>query len=402
MWRRFGDVAFAVLVVVVVTFEAIPLAFLTWLLLGRLVGSAGGPPLVAVLLGALASAALALVTITVYLLAYQHVSERRAAERARRRREWVGRWLRVLYAFEPPPEAPLDRDAVDALLDVRDTLRGAEADRVTTLLANAGVVAVLERRARSGRTPSRLEALNALARSRIASTMPTLLAAVGDPQRVVQVAAARAAARTLATIDEPSAREEAASDLIDVVARRNLPFGVQEEMLLLADDAAPSLVGALLGREDPPVSSLRAALDAVARLQLLVFGEEVVRHLGHDDPEVRAAALRAAARTGLLPPSAHAAVLAALEDPVEFVRIHATAAARLLPRERALGELWERLGDRSWWVRRQAAESLAAMGRAGLDQLGRAASAHPDRYARDMAAQALRDRLVEVVEAVSG
>jgi len=400
MWRRFGDVAFAAVVAVVVTLEAVPLAFLTWTLLGRLVGASGGPPVGAVLLGAVTSLGVGLVMLTVYLLAYQYVSERRAAERAERRRAWVERWLRVLYGSAPEPAAAPGRDAVEALLDVRETLRGADAARVMALLARYGVGAELERRVLNGGTSSRLEALDALARSRIPEAMPTLIFAIGDPERVVQVAAVRAAARTLAAIEDPGERERLAERVVRALGRSRLPFGVREEVLLLADDAAPSLVGAVLGDEATSSSSLRAALDAVARLQLLVFADQVVGCLDHEDPEVRAAALRAAARTGLLPPHAHASVLAALEDPVEFIRIHATAAARLLPRERALVALWERLGDPSWWVRRQASESLAALGPAGLAELGRAAETHPDRYGRDMAAQALRDHVVELVEAV--
>jgi len=399
VWRRFGDVAFATLVAVAVTLEAIPLAYLTWVLLGRFVGSSGGPRPEVVLLGAIASAALGLVMITVYLLAYQHVSERRVAMLAERRRHWVVRWLEVLYRSESPPDAPLGRDALEALLDVRETVRGTEADRVTELLTRYGVGPALEREARSGRVSSRLDGL---ARARMPDAIHTLVAAIEDPERAVRVAAARAAARTLAAIEDPPARERAARTVVDALERRPLPFGVVEEMLLLADEGAPSLVGSLLLRESAPVSSLRAALDAVGRLQLLEFAEESVRFLDHIDPEVRAAALRAVARTGLLPPAAHASVLVALEDEVEFIRIHATSAARLLPRERAFAALWERLGDSSWWVRGSAAEALAALGPAGLAELGRAAETHPDRYARDMAAQALRDRVSVLVEAVAG
>jgi HEAT repeat protein len=147
---------------------------------------------------------------------------------------------------------------------------------------------------------------------------------------------------------------------------------------------------------------LCAALDAVARLQLLVFGEESARFLDHPDPEVRAAALRAVAKVGLLPSSAYQAVLEACRDEVDFVRIHAVAAARLLPHDRATAALWDGLGDRSWWVRRSAADAMAALGPAGLGELGHAATAHPDRYARDIAAQTLRDRVPDVVQAVAG
>lgn len=402
MWRRFGDVAFATVVAVAVTLEAIPLAYLTWVLLGRLVSSNEAPRVGALMLGALASTGFALVMLTVYVLAYQHVSERRAVAHAERRRRWVVRWLDVLYGPDLEPAAPLEREAIEALLDVRDTLRGTEAARVEELLARYRVSPELERRAGSRRVSVRLEALDGLSRARAPEAMPTLVGAISDPERIVQVAAARAAARTLAAIGDPVGRDASARTVVDALDRRNLPFGVLEEVLLLADDGAPSLIAALLAREETSASSLRAALDAVGRLKLLAFAEAVVRFLPHPDTEVRAAALRAVVRTGLLPPWAHADVLAALQDDVEFIRIHAASAARLLPRDQALEALWERLGDPSWWVRRSASEAMASLGRAGLAELGRAADTHPDRYARDMAGQALRDRVSELVEAVAG
>jgi HEAT repeat protein len=95
-------------------------------------------------------------------------------------------------------------------------------------------------------------------------------------------------------------------------------------------------------------------------------------------------------------------VLEACRDEIDYVRIHAVAAARLLPRDRAAVVLWEGLGDRSWWVRRSAADAMAELGPPGLGELGRAAVEHPDRYARDIAAQTLRDRVPDVVQAVAG
>jgi HEAT repeat protein len=402
VWRRFGDVSFAFLVALAVTLEAVPLAFMTWVLLGRFVGSSSGPRLGTVLLGALASVALALIMITGYILAYQYVSDRHEEALAERRREWTARWLRVLFrSEEAPPPGPLSKGAIDALLDLKDAVRGSEADRMTSLLQRYEADVHLERGARFGRVPARLEALDGLARARIAGTLPTLIAAMGDPEPVVRVAAARASARTLARIEEPLARDHAAAEVVAAMERSRLPVGVVEEVLLLAEDAASSLIGALLLRQDAPIPSIRAALDGIARQQLITFGEETARFLDHADPEVRAAALRAIGRIGLLLSTAHSRVLEALEDDVDFVRIHAAGAARLLPGAQARAVLSKRLGDRSWWVRRAAADALGTLGPAGLGELGQAARSHPDRYARDMAAQTLRDHGPEVVAALS-
>lgn len=402
MWRRFGDLAFAIVTAVAVTVEAVPLAYLTWVLLGRMAGSSEGPRPVTVLFGAVASVAMALLMITAYLLTYQFVSGRREVILAERRRTWVARWLRVLFREEDPPSEPLGREAVGALLELRETMRGSEADRIAELLQDYDVATALEREARAGGAPSRLEALDGLARARIPSALPTLVETMEDPERVIRIGAARAAARTLATIEDPVDRDRAAAQIVAALERCRMPVGVVEEILLLSENAAVSLIGSLLLREDAPPSSLRAALDAVARLKMLVFGEESVRFLEHPDAEVRAAALRAVASVGLLPPQGRSALLTALRDEIDFVRIHAAAAARLLPREQATAVLWRALGDRSWWVRRSAGEALADLGPAGLGQLGHAAARHPDRYARDMAAQVLRDRLPSIVQAVAG
>lgn len=400
MWRRFGDLGFAALVAVVITVEAVPLVWLTWVVFGALDHRES---VLWILLGGVATAALGLAVITAYLLAYQTVSDRRAAALAEARAGWVVRWLRVLAGTEPEPAGPLGRDAVGALLELREAVRGAEADRLLELLRRYGVAPRLEDRVRGRRVARRLQALEDLARARTPEAVPTLLGAVIDPDRRVQVAASRAVARTLADVTDAAVREELAEVFAVSLIAARLPFGVIEEALLLADDAAPALVRAILARQEVPAPFVRAALDAVARLALLPFADAAVARLTDPDPEVRAAALRAVARLRALPERAREAVRAALEDAVEFVRIHATAAAALLPREEALAALWARLGDPSWWVRRAAAEALAGLGRAGLAELGYAARAHPDRYARDMAAQALRDRTERVVaEAVAG
>lgn len=400
MWRRFGDLAFAALVAGVIAVEAVPLVWLTWTVVGR-IGGAGHPATLPwLLLGTVATAGAGLVVITAYLLTLHVAGTRRAAAVAEGRARWAERWLQVLAGSDPPPP-PIPREAVEALLELRDVLRGTEAGRLLELMHGYGIGDALADRTRGHRLARRLQALEDLARARVPETMPTLIAAVVDPERRVQVAAARAAARTLAAVAEPASCAELAETLVRALRAGALPFGVVEEVLLLADEAATPMVRAILDGETTP-AFLRAALDAVGRLGLLRHAERVAGLLDHPDAEVRAAALRAMARLALLPPEARAAVQTALTDPVEFVRIHAAAAAALLPREVALPALWERLGDPSWWVRRAAADALANLGPSGLAALGRAASSHPDRYARDMAAQALRDRVEQVVEAIAG
>lgn len=392
MWRRFGDEAFAALVAIVVTAEALALGALVLLLGGRAFGVVGSLPVRGTVLAAVAIVTLGLIALTAFLLLYQGVSSRRERTLAERRSGWVGAWMDVLFLDAEPPPPPLPAAGVAALLEVREALKGVEGDRVIGLVDRYRVSDRLRGGMRASKTSARLEALEALAQARIPAALPDLVALIGDPEPVVRVAAARAGVRTLAAVPAGPDREAGAARLIDALETNDLPRGVVEEVLLLGEDAAPQLVAELLLRMDAPTASIKAGLEAAGRLQLFTFLDEVVRFVDHPDPEVRAAAFRAFRSIGYLPPEAGPAVLAGLADPVDFVRIHATRAARLLDPPTALPVLWERLGDRSWWVRRAAARSMADLGEEGRQELAIVSAAHPDRYARDMATQVLRDQ----------
>lgn len=391
MWRRFGDVAFGALIGVAITLEVVPLAVLTWALVRRAADELAAPELQATLVGAVASTALGLTLVTGYVLAYQVVSDGRERLFRERREAWVGRWLRVLFQGEPPPAAPLDRPAAEALLEVREVLRGTEGEEVSQLIRRYGVAEALRRRAGAGSVSQRLEALEGLARARLPETLPDAVALMGDPEPALRVAAARAAARILGETPPGPAQDEGAEAFARALQRHRLPAGVVEEVLLLVEDAAPSVVAHLLHGPEATAASVRAGLEVAGRFKLHGFVEEVAAHVEHGDPEVRAAALRALARMAYVPREAEGAVVEATRDPVEFVRVNACRAARLARPGAALPALWERLADPSWWVRRAAAEGMAAMGPAGAAELRRAAREHPDRYGRDMAAQVLRD-----------
>jgi HEAT repeat protein len=402
MWRRYGDVTFAAVFAVAISLEAIPLGYLTWTLATGVFGESEGVRLGSILLGGVGSTAAALLLVTTYVLAYQHVSVRHERVRAKRRQAWIGRWLGVLSGSSPEPAGALDPDGVEALLALRETLRGSESSRVADLLERHGAIRSLERSAQHGRLGGRLDSIVALSNARIPSALLTLVNGVYDSNQLISVASARAAARTLARVEDLFDRDRGAAALAQAMETQELPYGIVEEVVVLSEDAAASLIAVLLLHDRPRAPTVRAAIDGIGRLKLLIFAEEVVPFLRHEDDEVRAAALRAVSRLGFLPDSSHAIVISALADDLDYIRIHASAAARLLPRRQALALLSERLGDRSWWVRRAAADALVSLGPAGLAQLGRAAREHADRFARDMAEQALRDQVPTLVRAVVG
>ena len=113
----------------------------------------------------------------------------------------------------------------------------------------------------------------------------------------------------------------------------------------------------------------------------------IARGLEHKDEEVRIAAARALGR--LRAGDQAAALTATLRDRVWQVRaLGAWALGRARVAD-ALAPLTASVNDRAWWVRRHSAYALARLGAPGLEALRGVAAGSPDRYAREMAQEAL-------------
>lgn len=419
MWRKYGDDLFAAVVLAVFSIEAVTLGALTWIFVLRLADDLGAGEVGAFLAGSVALTAAALLIIGVHILGYHVFSSRRERGWQQRLDSWTERWVGVLFDTEPPPPGPLPREAVDSLLDLRETLVGTEGELVEWLMRRYGLAEELLHRSRavdgprpSGlvapvrrrRLSSRLDALEALAKARLGEAIDPLIGLLGDREPAVRIMSLRSLARTLARVPEGAPREAAAERFAEVIAGTDLPSGAIEESLLLLEATGPAVLGRLLSAAPVPAHGRRSAvgrlddarlakvLDAVGRLKVLPLVDQVAPFCGHPNPEVRAAALRALGMIGILPPGTEQAAAAALIDPVEYVRIQATRTASLLPRVGAEQALWNLLADESWWVRRAAAQTLLGLGTDGPRLLERAGREHDDRYARHMAVQVLLDR----------
>ena len=103
--------------------------------------------------------------------------------------------------------------------------------------------------------------------------------------------------------------------------------------------------------------------------------------------ELRVAAARALGRLGM--GEAIPVLAMALTDDAWPVRAMAAQALGRLRATPAVEALAEALSDRAWWVRHHAAYALAAMGGEGHDALCELAARSDDRYAREMAREAL-------------
>ncbi len=392
MWRRYGDAAYGLLVLTVFTVEVVTLGVLTVLFSMGLLGRAPGAVLGEALIGAVGLTGLAVLALTLYVLAYHGLTRSRERHQASQLEAWTEVWVRALYRTGPLPPMPLPRPGLRAGLEMRELLGGEDGRAFAGLLERAGVGDDLLASLRSRGRVRRLEALDGLGWARFPSAFNPLLDHVRTaPSEVERLMASRAAARTLAEFPAGPERESGAAAFAGTLARSGLPAGAAGEMLLLLDKAAPPVLERPLAIPELPVPLLRAGVDAIGRLGLVDLSGVPAGVAAHPDPEVRASALRAMGRIGTLPGDAGESVVRSLHDDIEFVRVQATRAAGLLPRRTALPALWNGLGDPSWWVRRASAESLHRLGEPGALTLRQAAARHPDRFARDMAAQVLRD-----------
>jgi len=106
------------------------------------------------------------------------------------------------------------------------------------------------------------------------------------------------------------------------------------------------------------------------------------------DPNVRAAVVETlGSRSG---PAVGTALVARLDDPEWFVRVHAARAAGHVVGAEAAPSLVRLLADEKWWVRTAAKDALRGLGSDGIPSL-LSVLAHEDRFARNGAAEILQD-----------
>lgn len=389
-WYRFGH--FAYIAVFFLFFFAQVAVSLVLIALGVMRADELAPHAPAFLLVPVAIVALAFVLLLVNsaLLSVQAFVDGRELLEARHYDFWLKRWTAVLFGGKAPPPAPLPSESVAALFDLRDSLSGEEAEMAFDLVRYYGLETALLAQLGSRRRALRLAALESLGKLRSPEILPLLLEAASDVYGPVRYRALRAVARTVAAMPEGAARDAAAQDLLAALKGADLPLKAAEEVLMLLGPAAVLPVGAIL-RSNAAEGSLRLALEVAGRLGLRPLAADVARFMSAPSAELRAAALKALSRLGTMPPGMRLALGAASRDEQDFVRAQAARAVALLPPAEALGALYAALGDRSWWVRRAAAQTLLTLGRAGKARLAEAERDHPDRYGRDAARQARLD-----------
>src|SRR5438067_4436923 len=116
MWRRYGDVPYALLVLGVFTIELCSLGALTWIASLRLGGLIPAARVEEVLLATVISTAVALLLLSAYVLAYHVLSVPRERVGRERTEDWVELWVNILVGAAPAPTVLPRGEALEAAL----------------------------------------------------------------------------------------------------------------------------------------------------------------------------------------------------------------------------------------------------------------------------------------------
>jgi HEAT repeat protein len=137
--------------------------------------------------------------------------------------------------------------------------------------------------------------------------------------------------------------------------------------------------------DHPPLE--RGLIEALGYIGDLAAASRIERRLQHSDLNMRAAAARALGRMRAI--QCASSLLGALKDSEWQVRAQAAWALGRCRAPIALYSLTTRVTDSSWWVRRHSAYALAELGDDGRQALLHLSEKSEDRYAREMAHEAL-------------
>lgn len=305
---------------------------------------------------------------------------RQTADMARGRPIMIATVTRDLTASEVAALERLGRRTqVRLLAEIAPSLSGERRARLGAVAARLGIARSAEAACRSRRWWRRLQGARLL--TLIGSGDEVMPALLGDRHPLVRAQAAEWAS------DHPTAATLRLLVALLDDPHRIARFAVQDTLLRVGHPAIGVLAEGLLSMSARGIEAGLAVASRVVDPRLVPIAATLAEH---DADSVRAAAARALGAQG---GDVAVQVLTRLiedEDP----RVRAAAAASLgrLEHWPSATRLLPLLSDPSWGVRRESALALRAMGAPGAVIL-RTALTSEDRFAADIAAQALALRL---------
>jgi|HigsolmetaAR203D_1030402.scaffolds.fasta_scaffold00568_9 hypothetical protein len=269
---------------------------------------------------------------------------------------------------------------VGILMDISSKVSsGEERERIAEVCRLMGVPEQLRRQFGHRQWWKVGEAIRQAGVLRLTELMPEVKAHLSSPVYDVWATAAR-------TISLMGRNDALIDYLLDhyAVLRRERLIRMTDILRALTDEDI-ARIEARMDSAPPVLKGL--FIDACAQSRSISAIPMLERLLDSEDREIRARALKSIAEIGFA--TRHDKVLELARSDSWVERMHSVRLIRSCSMERGIPLLVELLGDREWWVRYRAAESLTHFGEVGRSRLMWAREHHPDAFARDMAAQIL-------------
>jgi len=319
------------------------------------------------------------------LIALQIIVLRMAARRRQvRDHAMTQTWRPVLNAAmlgEVPANLPrlAARDMMSFLtlwLHLQQSVRGAAGQELNTIAYRLQCDALARRLLARGNRAERVVATLVLGHMQDRSAWDDLL----REARELDSAASILALWALVQIDAAQAADTLALPLL---RRTDWPLAQLATILQEQRNTWEPALARALGTVEP--ARLPDALRLLAALRLDLPQAVLQQMLGHDDPDVVAAALRLATSPEALPQ-----VRAHIAHADWRVRVQAARALGPLGNREDVPRLQELLADRQWWVRYRAAQALASLPFLRPAELESLAAG--DRFAADIMRQVLAEQ----------
>ncbi|AXK43140.1 HEAT repeat domain-containing protein [Erythrobacter aureus] len=236
-----------------------------------------------------------------------------------------------------------------AISRILPLLRGGERTRLLQIAELDGVLSETIRASQSLSKTQRINAIQLLQRFGSEACIGRLREMLArDQSQRVRLEAAFALAANGAL---PPPRET----LRILNALRRLPTPLDSALLRSAAPLYPEQMLLLLD-DDLPDAWRAQIIDALGWSENMAIIDTLGSVASHDNPEIRAAAMRASSRLGH--PAAASWVFAGFRDPVASVRLQAIAACVRLGLRDAVPQLRRLLADEQLWVRLRAEQAL--------------------------------------------
>ena len=305
------------------------------------------------------------------------VERRLVADRRRRRDESLRPAVESAIAAylagddpEPPPlpaSRPARKLAGVIALEALAELKGAERQRLVTLLERAGIVAETARQLRSRRVRVRRSAAESLGDIGSAEAAQTMLAGLHDPDLDIRLSCASG----LAELGDRELMAQVLSTADATVAARP---GAAAAILVTLGSRAPFALADPLSADSTASRELRRLTAAVIGALRIAEHAELLRDaLRSDDPELVARAARGLGAIGDMDATDRLLELMAEHQRPGFVHQAAAEALGALGNPDAVGPLERELTDGHGWSEQStAAQALRRLGPPGETVLSNA------------------------------